>query len=106
MCRAELGASHTPIALSLYYCSAAHRAGRIATAQVLIRDLNPEVVEKLEVRSRRNQRSLEAELRVVLAEAVREPSFAMRDEVHRVRAQFEGRLFTDSVALLREDRER
>jgi hypothetical protein len=75
-------------------------------AQVLVRDVDPEVVEKLKVRARRNQRSLEAELRVVLEEAVQEPNFAIRDDVQRVRALFSGRSFTDSATLLREDRER
>jgi hypothetical protein len=80
--------------------------GKIAMAQVLIRDVDPEVVEKLKVRARRNQRSLEAELRVILKEAVQEPGFAMRDEVQRVRALFSGRSFKDSVEFLREDRDR
>ena len=34
-------------------------------AQVLVRDVAPEIVEKLKARAQRNQRSLEAELRMI-----------------------------------------
>ena len=75
-------------------------------AQVLIRDVDPEVVVKLKARAQRNRRSLEAELRLIFEEAVQEPKFDMRAEVERVRALFAGRTFEDSAALVREDRER
>ncbi len=75
-------------------------------AQVLIRELDPEVVEKLKARAERNHRSLEAELRVICHAAVQEADFRPLDEVQRVRALFDGRAFTDSAPLLRADRER
>jgi hypothetical protein len=75
-------------------------------AQVLVRGVAPEVVDKLKARARRNRRSLEAELRVIFEKAVDEPAGDMPAEVERVRALFAGRNFEDSAALLREDRQR
>jgi plasmid stability protein len=75
-------------------------------AQVLIRDVTPEVVDKLKARAQRNRRSLEAELRVICEQAVQEPAVDMRAEVERVRALFAGRHFEDSADLVREDRDR
>ena len=75
-------------------------------AQVLIRDVSPEVVNKLKARAKRNRRSLEAELRIIFEQAVEEPAVAMLAEVDRVRALFTGRTFEDSAVLVREDRER
>lgn len=75
-------------------------------AQVLIRDVAPEVVDKLKARAQRNRRSLEAELRLIIEKAVAETAVDMLAEVDRVRALFAGRTFEDSTALQREDRER
>ena len=75
-------------------------------AQVLIRDVPPEVVDKLKARAQRNRRSLEAELRVICEAAAQEPAVDMQAEVERVRALFTGRNFEDSADLLREDRQR
>jgi plasmid stability protein len=43
-------------------------------AALSIRDLDDDVKERLRVRAARNGRSMEAEIRVILADAVREPS--------------------------------
>ena len=76
-------------------------------AQVLIRDVAPEVVNKLKARAQRNRRSLEAELRgIVEAAVMEEPAVDMLAEIERVRALFAGRTFDDSAALVREDRQR
>jgi antitoxin FitA len=75
-------------------------------AQVLVRDVEPEVMDKLKARAQRNHRSLEAELRVIFAAAVQEPEQDILSEVDRVRALFAGRQFSDSADLLREDRDR
>ena len=79
--------------------------------QVLIRDLDSVVLDKLKARARRNGRSLEAELRLILARAAeggwpeRVDWGAVRAEVERVRARFAGRTFSDSTELIREDRD-
>ena len=74
--------------------------------QMLVRDVEPAVMEKLKVRAQRNGRSLEAEARAIFRAAVTTDVSEMRTEVERVRALFAGRAFSDSAALLREDRER
>jgi plasmid stability protein len=75
-------------------------------AQVLVRDVAPDIVNRLKLRAQRNQRSLEAELRIIFEDAVQEPAQDRRAEVERIRALFAGRQFSDSAALLREDRDR
>ncbi|MDQ3503398.1 MAG: Arc family DNA-binding protein, partial [Actinomycetota bacterium] len=45
-------------------------------AAVSIRDLDDDVRERLRVRAARHGRSMEAEIRAILAEAVREPDRA------------------------------
>ncbi len=73
--------------------------------QVLIRNVEPDVVERLRSRAQQNGRSLEAELRRILAEAASEGDVLL-GQVERVRALFAGRTFGDSAMLLREDRDR
>jgi plasmid stability protein len=74
--------------------------------QILVRNVEPGVVEKLKARARRNGRSLEAELRLILQEAAGVGPVSVQDQVERLRALFAGRNFSDSTELLREDRER
>src|SRR5205807_8884113 len=77
-----------------------------AMAQVWIRDVDPAVIDKLRARAHKNGRSLEAELRLILQRAANESSGGGLAAVQRVRAMFEGRTFSDSAELLREDRDR
>ena len=74
-------------------------------AQVLIRNVEPSVLERLRTRAQQSGRSLEAELRQILSEAAFDHDKAYR-KVAQVRALFAGQNFSDSVELLREDRER
>ena len=76
-------------------------------SQILIRNLAPEVVERLKRRAERNHRSLEAEVRVILdqitsAETRREEALAFADWA---RSQ-NGAQTSDSTDLIREDRDR
>ena len=77
-------------------------------AQILIRNLEPELVERLRHQAERNHRSLEAEVRVILEDAAqefrrsRERALAIADQI-RLRS---GPQTSDSVDLIREDRER
>jgi plasmid stability protein len=76
-------------------------------AQVLIRGLDPEVVEKLKARAKRNGRSLEAELRLNLQRlAEQDDPVTAAAHAERLRATLKGRRFSDSTELIREDRER
>lgn len=74
-------------------------------SRVLVRDLEPELIEKLKARARRHNRSLQAELKDILEHAAAS-AVDVRAEVERVRAMFAGRSFSDSAELIREDRDR
>lgn len=74
--------------------------------KLVVRDLNPEVVARLEVRARTHGRSLEAEAKAILEAAAPLP----REEAYRIAQESQrrlaGRIMSDSAELLREDRER
>ena len=76
-------------------------------ASVTIRNLDDEVVARLKERAKANNRSLEAELREILARSVgtmtREELIAL---AKRIAAMTPDVPQTDSVELLREDRNR
>ncbi len=75
-------------------------------AQVLVRSVPDEVVERLKQRAARNARSLEAELRCVLENAARLDRAEFRRRAGEIRSQLKGRYHSDSTALIREDRDR
>ena len=75
-------------------------------AQVIIRNLDEEIVRRLKERARRQGRSLEGELREILAAAARRDMAALRERAAAMRARYEGTPQTDSALLLREDRDR
>jgi antitoxin FitA len=75
-------------------------------AQVLIRDLRPQVVARLKARAKRHGRSLQAELKEILDRASNQKALEARAITDRIRRQLAGRTHTDSVALLAEDRAR
>ena len=75
--------------------------------QVLVRDIEPDVVNRLKERARQNGRSFEAELRVILKEAAsEEKNTDMLAESRKIRALLKGHDFSDSTELIREDRNR
>ena len=79
-------------------------------AQVLIRDLDPEVIEALKRKARENRRSLQGELKTILEQAVRNSYSRNVDaflaRVKEIRKQTAGMPQTDVAQLVREDRER
>jgi plasmid stability protein len=77
-------------------------------AQVLVRNLEDKVVARLKKRARTRGRSLQAEVKTILEEAAKEASGDFWKEADRIRQQLKrsGRKFSDSAALLREDRDR
>ncbi len=76
-------------------------------ASVTIRNLDDEVVKALKQRAKAADRSLEAELRQILSDAV-DPNAPvdLRALAEQIAAMTPGRLQTDSADLLREDRDR
>ncbi len=77
-------------------------------ASVTVRNLDDDVVVALKQRAKANNRSLEAELRVVLVRAVRgydaDEFLALAERIRAMTPK--DRPQTDSVELLREDRSR
>ena len=78
-------------------------------ADILIRGLDPETVDQLKDLAKRNRRSLQAEVRVVLEEAAKHSRRLTPEEFNaiadRIRSE-SGPQSTDSVELIREDRDR
>jgi len=76
-------------------------------AQVLVRDLDPAIVEKLKARAADHGRSLQAELRAILeAQASQATKAEARALATSIRQRIGLRLQTDSGMLQAEDRER
>ena len=75
-------------------------------SQVLVRDIDPTVIEHLKNRAKQNGRSFESELRIILKDAaLKSESGADRLNMSRkIRHIFAGRVFSDSTSLLREER--
>jgi plasmid stability protein len=75
--------------------------------QMLVRDLPPEVVERLKERARSNGRSLQKEVRAILEGAAETYTMTEAREITgRWQERFAGRKFSDSAELIREDRDR
>lgn len=77
--------------------------------QILVRNLESEVIERLKERARRNGRSLQAEVALILREASHRP--ATRDaraiaDKWQAHWRAQEKTFGDGAALIREDRER
>jgi plasmid stability protein len=75
-------------------------------AQILVRRLLDAVVERLKARAKRNSRSLEAEVRAILEEFIAKDKAAFLERAAAMRAQRAGRHHTETLKLLREDRDR
>ena len=76
-------------------------------ASVLVRDLDPAVVDRLKARAEENGRSLQKELKAILETAAAQATWAeARAAAERVRQMLGGRQFSDSTELVREDRDR
>lgn len=77
-------------------------------AQVLIRDVKEEVIEALKERAKRNQRSLQGELKLIVTQAAQASRIdpALLAKIEALRNKLKGRKHTSSVKLLREIRGR
>ena len=76
--------------------------------QVLIRELEDDVIEALKQRAKRNQRSLQGELKAIVTQAALASRIdpALLARIDAFRNKLKGRKHTDSVKLLREIRGR
>ncbi|MBC7908878.1 MAG: Arc family DNA-binding protein [Pyrinomonadaceae bacterium] len=73
---------------------------------VLVRDLEPSVLDVLKIRAKANNRSLQSELQTILNEAARKQAIDARQVAAKIKRELGGRPHTDSALLLREDRDR
>lgn len=82
--------------------------------QVSVEDINPVILEKLEDIAKKHGRSLQAEIKYILEQAVQTEVTstkqvdiaAAKEKAARMRQHLAGHIHTDSAELLREDRER
>jgi plasmid stability protein len=80
--------------------------------QIVLDNINPDVLEKIRNLAQKHKRSLEDEIKTILAQATAEippqPSVraTFRDKLTEARQRHGNKLFSDSVELLREDRNR
>lgn len=75
-------------------------------AQILVRGLDDGVVERLKKRAKSEGRSLQAECRLILEQAAKLDMDTARKKLAEFRKRFGDRTFSDSVELIREDRDR
>jgi antitoxin FitA len=75
-------------------------------SQVLVRNLDQPILERLKARARRHGRSLQAELKEILEAASEADLLDARLVADRIRRSLRGRRTTDSGASQAEDRRR
>lgn len=76
-------------------------------AQVLVRQLNDKVVDRLKKRAKEHGRSLQSEVKAILEDAVPDYERAWkRIDSLRLRLKRSGRKFSNSADLIRKDRDR
>ena len=78
-------------------------------AQILVRNLDKEVVDRLKDRAKRNGRSLQAEVKMIIEQEANTKTVDMdtaRKMAEEIREKLKGHKFPDTVQLIREDRDR
>ena len=75
-------------------------------AQILVRDLEEQTVERLKSRAKRGGRSLQAEVKSILEQAAVLDAESALKLARRIRRRHGGRRFDDSAKLIRRERTR
>ncbi len=78
----------------------------MAMAQVIIRNLDDDAIQRLEDRARLKGVSLESELRTIVVDASRTDQAGFRARAAECRRRVSDRKQGDSTQLIREDRDR
>ena len=73
---------------------------------VLVRDVDEKVLEKLKNKAARNGRSLQREVQIILSEAINFEPLSDAEVARKIKNSLRGRQHSDSAELLREDRNR
>ena len=75
-------------------------------AQLLVRNLDPEIIENLKERARQNNRSLQGEAKALLEEAIPVSAREALEISKQWRSRLAGKIRGDSAGMIREDRQR
>ena len=75
-------------------------------AEILVRDLDPDVVSRLKALARQHGRSLQKEIKLILEESAPVDIAQAVELAKSWQARLAGRSFTDSAQQIRRDRER
>ncbi len=75
-------------------------------AELLIRNLEPEMINALKLMAKRHHRSLQGELKAIIEAATKMSVAEAQQITSSWKEQLAGRTFTDSTELLREDRDK
>lgn len=75
-------------------------------AQILVRNIEADVVEKLKTRARRHGRSLQSEAKQILTQSAGLNPGQAKKVAQQWHKKLSGRKFPDTTNLLREDRSR
>ena len=75
-------------------------------AQILVRNLDERLVKRLKTRARRNGRSLQAEVRIILEQTPTLDMKAALKLADKIRKSLGNRRFDDSAVLIRRERDR
>ncbi len=74
---------------------------------VLVRDVEPEILEKIKKRAAKNGRSLQTEVQIILKDAAAKPEpLSDLETARKIRNMLNVKNQSDSAELLREDRQR
>jgi plasmid stability protein len=75
-------------------------------AELLIRNLEPEVIKRLKLRAKQHHRSLQGELKYIVETATKMSIEEARKASNAWHKRLSDHSFSDNAALLREDRNR
>ena len=73
---------------------------------VLVRDVDEKVLEKLKTKAARNGRSLQREVQIILSDSINFEPLSDSEVARKIKDSLRGRQHSDSAELLREDRNR
>lgn len=73
---------------------------------LIVRNLDPALVQELKARAVQHGRSAEAEHRAILEEVLRPRDAGLKERMRRLRLETRGRLTEDSVEIIRAERDR
>lgn len=74
--------------------------------QLLVRDLDEDTIKRLKALAKQQGRSLQRQVKIVLEEAAMLPVSGVSAIIERWQRRFDGKRFSDSARILREDRRR